>query len=328
MDTPKRNDPCPCGSGLKYKKCCLPKSFESYHEAGESASSLAYAYRLMSEEKWSQAVEALRPLLDEPRVSFSVLEALAACYDGMEEYLLAAEHYEKALSVCPQSRRPGLYYRLGVSSGCAQRLDKAEDAFRASRDLQPDQSGKDQIQRILEQFDGIRAGNINPYFFFVQVQLQKAFSEMDTERYQAAAARLEKLSEVDPENPAIFYNLGVVYNLLKREDEALEQFRKSVEMEPGYFQAWYNMGQIHLTNKKDLSLALNCFDRAIMIKPDYVSAHHQRGVVYERLGDLVEAVECWERTLDIDPDNQQARENIVRLHRTCHCRKDYRKDIK
>jgi len=23
-----RNDPCPCGSGLKYKKCCLPKEEE------------------------------------------------------------------------------------------------------------------------------------------------------------------------------------------------------------------------------------------------------------------------------------------------------------
>ncbi len=22
---PKRNDPCPCGSGKKYKKCCYPK---------------------------------------------------------------------------------------------------------------------------------------------------------------------------------------------------------------------------------------------------------------------------------------------------------------
>jgi uncharacterized protein YecA (UPF0149 family) len=23
--TPGRNDPCPCGSGRKYKKCCYPK---------------------------------------------------------------------------------------------------------------------------------------------------------------------------------------------------------------------------------------------------------------------------------------------------------------
>lgn len=24
-DKPKRNDPCPCGSGRKYKNCCLDK---------------------------------------------------------------------------------------------------------------------------------------------------------------------------------------------------------------------------------------------------------------------------------------------------------------
>ena len=27
MDKVGRNDPCPCGSGKKYKKCCLQKSF-------------------------------------------------------------------------------------------------------------------------------------------------------------------------------------------------------------------------------------------------------------------------------------------------------------
>ena len=25
---PGRNDPCPCGSGLKYKKCCIQKGLE------------------------------------------------------------------------------------------------------------------------------------------------------------------------------------------------------------------------------------------------------------------------------------------------------------
>jgi len=26
---PGRNDPCPCGSGKKYKKCCLPREAEA-----------------------------------------------------------------------------------------------------------------------------------------------------------------------------------------------------------------------------------------------------------------------------------------------------------
>lgn len=35
MSEPGRNDPCPCGSGKKYKKCCLlnqPKPYEDLHK--------------------------------------------------------------------------------------------------------------------------------------------------------------------------------------------------------------------------------------------------------------------------------------------------------
>lgn len=31
-----RNDPCPCGSGLKYKKCCLASGkYETTHQLGD-----------------------------------------------------------------------------------------------------------------------------------------------------------------------------------------------------------------------------------------------------------------------------------------------------
>jgi hypothetical protein len=36
MAKPGRNDPCPCGSGKKYKKCCLPKD--------EAEADAAYAH--------------------------------------------------------------------------------------------------------------------------------------------------------------------------------------------------------------------------------------------------------------------------------------------
>lgn len=37
-DRTGRNDPCPCGSGKKYKKCCLPKEQEARREAARPAS--------------------------------------------------------------------------------------------------------------------------------------------------------------------------------------------------------------------------------------------------------------------------------------------------
>ena len=127
------------------------------------------------------------------------------------------------------------------------------------------------------------------------VQLQRAFSELDAERYEAAATRLERIISVDPENAAIFYNLGVVYTYLKQEDEAIAHFEKSVELDQNIAQSWYNMGQIYLIRKKDFSRALHCFDRAAAIRPNYIGAQHQRGIAYELLGDPHKAVECWER---------------------------------
>ena len=35
MDKIGRNDPCPCGSGLKYKKCCLGKEQRTESAAAE-----------------------------------------------------------------------------------------------------------------------------------------------------------------------------------------------------------------------------------------------------------------------------------------------------
>ncbi len=32
-----RNDPCPCGSGKKYKKCCFEKDQERLHHSSEVA---------------------------------------------------------------------------------------------------------------------------------------------------------------------------------------------------------------------------------------------------------------------------------------------------
>lgn len=313
MNSIPRNDPCPCGSGLKYKKCCLLKKENAPDQPDEASVQLTRAYKLMADRQWEQAATIFKSLVDLPDNRCTVLTALAACYDGQEDYLRAAEFYEKAISVCHESQRTDLYYLLGVSRACAQRIQKAREAFTACLGLASDDEKRTQIQRILDHLDLMEAGEKSPASLLVQVQLQRAFSDMEAERYPEAADRLGRLSKLDPENSAIFYNLGVVYTFLKEEDRAMDHFRRTVELEPEFVQAWYNLGQICLIKKKDFSLALNYFDRAAAIRPEYVSAHHQRGVAYELLGDPQSAVRCWERTLELDPENKQAKDNIERV---------------
>jgi hypothetical protein len=38
-----RNDPCPCGSGSKYKKCCLSKDMQQRQPAPRRTAGLIYS---------------------------------------------------------------------------------------------------------------------------------------------------------------------------------------------------------------------------------------------------------------------------------------------
>jgi tetratricopeptide (TPR) repeat protein len=274
------------------------------------------AFKDMSLEKWNEAIEGFKQLLDAVSDQSVILEAIASCYDGLEDYLLAAEYYEKALDQCAPGRLFGLTYRLGVARGCAERFDKATDAFHKCLDMPAAQQLRDQINMILRGIQEIRDGKNDPSAFRVQVQLQRAFTDMDAERFESALNRLQSIARIDPENPTISYNLGVVYTFLKREQEALEQFQRCVDINPSYVQAWYNMGQICLVKHQDYAKARHCFERATAIRPDYIGAHHQRGVACEMLGDKEKALECWKKTLELDPDNAMAKGNIERLQAT------------
>jgi tetratricopeptide (TPR) repeat protein len=310
-----RNDPCPCGSGKKFKKCCLPATPISHTELDLARKTRAEAFKDMAEEKWEIALNKFSSIRDDLQDPFPIRWAVAACYDGLEDYLRAAEHFEKALEICPEKHRLDLTYQLGVARGCANRMEKASEAFRQCLDLGPSRERREQLNRLIGTVEAVTKGEEPPGLFRFIVQMQRAFTDMEEKRFESAAGRLERLNADEPDNPVITYNLGVVYTFLKKEKEALAQFEKTVEQRPDYVEAWYNMGQISLIKFRDYSRALHCFDRAATIRPDYIGAQHQRGVAWEMLGDTEKALECWNRTLELDPENKPARESIQRIER-------------
>jgi tetratricopeptide (TPR) repeat protein len=47
--------------------------------------------------------------------------------------------------------------------------------------------------------------------------------------------------------------------------------------------------------------------KALELKPNYVEAHVNLGVLHQKLGNLTEAVKSWERALQLDPKHRLAR---------------------
>jgi protein O-GlcNAc transferase len=101
-----RNDPCPCGSGKKYKKCCLPLHEESRAKEREAAA-LTPGFTdlddlsnsvvdLIEAGRLDDAEAACRELLTRYPDQIDGTERLAAVYEAKGEKKLAAEYYRKA----------------------------------------------------------------------------------------------------------------------------------------------------------------------------------------------------------------------------------------
>jgi tetratricopeptide (TPR) repeat protein len=61
-----------------------------------------------------------------------------------------------------------------------------------------------------------------------------------------------------------------------------------------HFAAW-NFKGVCFFNLRKLEKSLECFDKAIKIKPDFAVAWHNKGGVLLRLGKKKEAEKCYEK---------------------------------
>ena len=115
-----RNDPCPCGSGKKYKKCCLPLHEESRAKQQEAASlnpgftdldELSNSVvDLIEAGRLEEAEAACRELLTRYPDQIDGTERLAAVYEAKGERKLAAEYYRKTAQFAQGS--PGFDQKL------------------------------------------------------------------------------------------------------------------------------------------------------------------------------------------------------------------------
>ncbi|MGC8907101.1 MAG: tetratricopeptide repeat protein [Desulfomonilaceae bacterium] len=308
-----RNDPCPCGSGLKYKKCCMRDADAASLDDDLTSELLATAYKKLSERKWEEALSLFEKALPSSKAPHTIFEAIAACYDGMDDCWRASAAYERALETCPKTRRGVLTYRYAVSKARCKQWDEACEAFRAYQSLTPNDMSAMRVDVLLQTIQQIQEGSLDENVFEANIQMRRALSAMEEERFSDAAKRLQRASALEPQNAAIYFNLAIAYTFMKEENKALETFQRCVELNPAAAEAFYNMGQIYLLSKKDFSMALSCFSRAASVRPDYIGAHHQKGKAYELLGYPEKALECWQKTIELDPENKMARENIKRV---------------
>lgn len=142
-----------------------------------------------------------------------------------------------------------------------------------------------------------------------QQAMNMGYSAAWDQQWDRAAAFYRQALEEMPDNPQALTSLGLALIELQEFEEALQCYLRAAKVLPEdpipmdkiaqlyertgnldrAVQASLRAAELHL-KAKDVSKAIECWERAVRLDPENLTAHGRLAMVYERLGDKAQAV--------------------------------------
>jgi len=93
------------------------------------------------------------------------------------------------------------------------------------------------------------------------------------------------------------YKLGVSYYGENNIQKAFIELQKAVELNPEDKDVLYMIGIIYLLNYDDFPKAIDFFQKAVSVDPDFAEAHNNLGFAYEKSRKFNEAIDSYKKAL-------------------------------
>jgi tetratricopeptide (TPR) repeat protein len=123
---------------------------------------------------------------------------------------------------------------------------------------------------------------------------------LDEARYDAAVQAFQKAIEADPKDYTAHFNLALAYGMLHKDEEGVAEYRKTLELKPGLYEAQLN-GGILLMRRKDPAAALPLFEGAAQQKPQEYRPRYYLAEAQLQTGALDQAEASYHMALELDP---------------------------
>ena len=104
------------------------------------------------------------------------------------------------------------------------------------------------------------------FFFQAAGPSADGLKALEEHRYEAAVESFRKAIDADPADYAAHFNLAVAYGFLNQDAAGIAEYRKTLELKPGLFEAETNAGLLLLRQKRPAE-ALPLFEDASRQKP-------------------------------------------------------------
>jgi cytochrome c-type biogenesis protein CcmH/NrfG len=110
----------------------------------------------------------------------------------------------------------------------------------------------------------------------VGVWIQLGNDYFDSRQHQKAIDAYAKALALNPNNPDVLTDQGVMYRDTGRFDDAIAVFEKAGKIDPSHVQSAYNLGIVWANDKHDAAKAAAAFNKVISIAPTSPQATEAR----------------------------------------------------
>lgn len=313
-----RNDPCPCGSGKKYKHCCQPSGEAPIAKTYSSDLSIPHVIQIAREHhqagRLSQAEAIYQKILQvEPNHPDALhLLGLIARQEGKNG--IAVGLMSKAIRINPSN--PIYYINLGNAFKDQGHLEEAIFNYRQALSIKPDfaevhnnlgNALKEQgnLEAAIESFR--RSLALKPDFAETHSNLGNALK--DQGQLEEAIACYGQALLLKPDYAEAYNNFGTVLKAQNKLDAAVGNYRKAISLKPDFVDAHNNLGNALMAQGK-LEAAVVSFHQSLLLKPDFAEAHNNLGNALKDQGKLDAAIESFQRALALKSDFAEAHSNL------------------
>ncbi|GAB1858310.1 tetratricopeptide repeat protein [Flavobacteriaceae bacterium MHTCC 0001] len=127
----------------------------------------------------------------------------------------------------------------------------------------------------------------------------------DTEKFKEV---MEAATKMDPENPELQYNLGVIASDSGEAEEAMKYYKKTIELDPKYTNAYINSAALVLDKEAAIIEEMNGLGSSAADDRRYEQLREQRQSIYQ------EALPYLNKALELDANNKSAATTLMNIY--------------
>lgn len=178
---------------------------------------------------------------------FILHHLLALALDQTQQYVLAAQAYEKALHLNPKAAE--LWFNYAIVQTQLDALPAAEQAYR-------------------------KAIALNPQFFEAHGNLGTILQKQG--RLDEAMASYQQGLRIQPQDARGHFNLGTVLRDKGQLSAAVQSYERAIMLFPNYTDAYNNLGETW-RDQGDMSKAVQYYQEALQRNPQHPGANYNMG---------------------------------------------------